>query len=136
MADLVQSISNSVNAFGGGPSTKWEDNPAGTYTMTWGVSNWGEGTEDMVLDVTKLISNTQGFIDIVDIILFLNKIVVNEQILMSANFAIALGDGGSYNYVFAGPTTEGEDQVMSEYTSSSDPGTTWTQVTSNDTEWT
>lgn len=69
MADLSQTITNAVNCFGMGASSKWGAN--------WGEFLWGEGTNDVAVDVGKLITNSQAQTTAVPI--DTNKVIVNTQ---------------------------------------------------------
>lgn len=49
MADFTKTVTNSINVFGSGPSTKWD-------LFSWGVGKWGEGSEDLIQSIGKNIS--------------------------------------------------------------------------------
>lgn len=51
MANLTITVSNRINVFGGAPSDKW-----GQYN--WNAFIWGDGTNDLVTDTNKLITNS------------------------------------------------------------------------------
>jgi hypothetical protein len=132
VADHVISISNSLNLFGPAPSTKWgEGSP---YTMTWGTSKWGEGTEDLIVSVEKYLGN---------------EITASDAYFKEAAHAVNFGeisstfemssesllDGSGYYYVFRKPSTDAENQVITTYASGSVASVTWTSGTVSATSW-
>ena len=61
MATFTVNIANSINIFGGSPTTKWGSALAG-YTMVWGTNNWGEGTYEMVKSVYKYYGDSSVYL--------------------------------------------------------------------------
>jgi hypothetical protein len=132
VADFVISVSNSVNTFGPAPSTKWGTNTP--YTMTWGTSKWGEGTEDLIVQIVKnLTAETLTLTDA--LYKNPNKLLENSADFTSETTAEALLSGNGYYYVFVAPTTDGEDRNLSTYTSGSAGSVTYTSVSVASTTW-
>ena len=57
MADFTKTISNGLIFFGCSESTKWGDANGLGLTMVWGTSKWGEGTNNVIYNLDKLISS-------------------------------------------------------------------------------
>jgi len=131
VADFSQTISNVVNCFGGSPSTKWGNNAP--YTMTWGTSKWGEGTEDLQVAVVKLISNSQSLSD--DYSRRVEKLVSNDLTPTSETTSETLQDGSGWRYVFTSDTTEAENRDEASYSSGTAASTSWTSATAASTSW-
>ena len=130
MADWTISISNSLNLFGAGPSSLW-------YKHNWGEFLWGEGTEDMIHGIFKVIDNSQSISDTVS--KSITRKVTNNLAMTSAMTEEMLKDGSGYNYVFVKPSTDGEDRSLTQwssadigdvatYTCAAAGGTTWTEL--------
>ncbi len=126
MADLTQNISNTVNAFGGSPTTNWND-------FNWGEANWGEGTKDLILDITKLITNSQGSTTTVRV--DFTKVYGNTLSPTGDLTEQQLLDGSGYNYVFKKPTTDGEDRNLTSWTSEAGATSTWTCAAASSDSW-
>ena len=131
MADHTISVTNSVNIFGPAPSTKWGANSP--YTMTWGTSKWGEGTEDLITRVEKNL--TSETLTLANALYFhANKVLENSITPTSETTSEGL-QSGIYSYVFVGPTTEAESRSESTYTSQSAGTTTYTSAAATSTTW-
>lgn len=126
MADFTKNITNTVNVFGAGPSTKWGQSIGYPYTMTWGTSTWGEG-ESLPYSFVKVITNSQDLT-----FEYAGGAVAKYVDLGSAPLDSDLGsemlrDGtGNWNYVFPSNTAEGEDRSFA----------TWTETTASDATFT
>lgn len=132
MANFTKTVSMSVNCFGGGPSTKWSTNAAGTYIMTWGTSKWGEGTEDIKQEVELVVSNSIS--EDVALNFDVTKQVQGTISVDSETSSEGLKSGG-WNYVFVSDTTEAENRDPSTYTSGSAGAQAWTSATAGSTNW-
>lgn len=126
MADHSISISDGVSVFGLAPSNKWG-------TLVWGEGNWGGDDNGLIKVVEKPISETQTVED--DLYKAVKKYLAETQSVSAAQTDTELTDGSGYNYVFPGPTTDAEEQVMTDWTQDS-ASTTWTSGTVGSTEWT
>lgn len=126
MADFSKNITNTVNVFGDGPSTKWGQANGYPYTMTWGTSKWGEG-ESLPIAFVKVISNSQDLtFDYTGS--SLRKVVdIGSAPVLSDMGSEVLRDGtGTWLYVFTSDTTQGEDRDSA----------TWTETTASDATFT
>lgn len=132
MANFTITVTNSVSTFGPAPSTKW--GAGSPYTMTWGVSQWGEGTEDLPTEMTHSIdAQSLSF----DSALFLDaeKFLDNTLGFSSETTSEGLKSGNGYSYVFTGPTTEGENRNLSTYSSPAAGSITYTSASVAQTSW-
>lgn len=127
MADHTISISNSLNVFGAGPSSNWNEH-------NWGEFKWGEGTEDMIHGIFKVISNSQSIAD--TYALKLNKLISESLSIDSAIPEQYLKDAEGYYYLFTKPTTDAEERSDASW-SDADIGdvATWTCQTAGSTTW-
>lgn len=131
MADFSITISNSLNTFGPAPSTQWG---TGTpYTMTWGVSKWGEGTQDLMADVGKFLAETLSLAD--SFYKSFEKVWSDSIASAMETSSEGLSDGSGWNYVFVSNTTEGESRASGSYSASSAVGTSYSSQAAGSTTW-
>lgn len=132
MANLSKTITNSIQSFGPAPSTKWGS--GSPYTMTWGASLWGEGTQDLPVYMTKGISNGVSVADAVALSILYTMVISESFSLTSETVSETLQSGGYY-YVFAGPVTDAENRSRPTYASGSVTAPSWTTLTASDITW-
>lgn len=129
MADFTKTISNSINAFGLGPSTKW----GSTYNMVWGSSKWGEGTLEIQTDVVKSLSETVTVSD-----------SLSKSISKPFSFEITstfegtqqnLTDAAGYYWIFPGGVTDADERASTTYTEGTAASTSWSSGTAGSTTW-
>ena len=132
MADFTKTISNSVNAFGGGPSSKWGEANY-PYTFTWGTTKWGEGTFSIVFSVEKLIENSTA--PDTTLIFEVEKLV-SEAFTASGDMSGEALSDGLWNYVFTSDTTEGEQRDSANWSDTSQASTSYTCIAAASTIWT
>jgi len=131
MAAFTKTISVGLRLFGGGPSTKWGQAVGAPYTMTWGVSKWGEGAK-VVIAAAKLISN-QITPD--------SAISKQAQKLISISVSPASDmleetlASGVWKYVFVNNTTNGEERDPTMWAQASEPTTTFACQPAGGTVW-
>lgn len=126
MADFTKTISNSVNTFGG-ITNKWNE-------RNWGAFKWGEGTNDLPVDVMHLISEALAPDSGISERVVLH--LISESLSPTSDISYeALTDGSGYFYVFPSGQTNHENQAIPSYTSGSSPGSTWTSATAGSTSW-
>lgn len=127
MANLSMTISNSVNLFGGWPTSKWN-------AWNWNAFKWGGKTEDIPVRVVHLISESLS----TDSAISQKKAVhlISESISpTSDNLSETLADGSGYYYVFPSNASNHENQSIASYTSGSSPSVTWTSASVSSTSW-
>ena len=135
MADHVQTVTNSLNLFGGGPSTKWGANAAATYTMTWGTSKWGEGTEDIRQDVEH--GPITGTITLSEPTLaFSVTKLLSETMTLSSDSSDQGLQSGSWNYIFPSNQTDADNQLVPSWAAGTAGSSSWTSGTVGTTTWT
>lgn len=133
MADHSITITNAIVTFGPAPSTKWG---VGTpYTMTWGTSKWGEGTEDLMCAFEKVLSNSitpsdDNYYFNIEHLISLGSISPTFE--MSSE---TLTDGSGYYYNFISNTSEAEDRDATTYTQVSNSSSSWTEDSDENTSW-
>lgn len=127
MVAFTKTISNSVNVFGGSPSSKWG-------SVTWGSFQWGEGTNNTLWDFNKLITNSQSFSDATYksfSLLWSESLAVTEN-----SYREELIDSAGYHYIFTGPAINAENRSDTGWTDT-DAGdvATWTCQAAGSTTW-
>ena len=132
MADYSQTITNTLTLFGDSPSTKW--GAGSPYTMTWGTSKWGEGTEDLPVAVVK------GFPETITVTDSLSKATIHVVDVGSLaptyeGVEETLQDGSGYYYVFPKPTTDSDERNNPSYTSSTAGSQSWTCASVSVLSW-
>lgn len=152
MADFTKTISNGLNLFGLGPTTKWGDANGFSYTMTWGTSLWGENGFVIVHEVEKLIANTPTFDTIIinDVIhyndigsMVLDSAIINDVIInfdfgtmvVSADLSSEILSQGDWNYVFPPNVTNLEGRAFTSFTCGSAQSTSYTCLSVATTTW-
>jgi enolase len=107
MADLTQTISNTLNIFAGGPSSKWNEH-------NWNAFVWGEGTVGMLTQAGKVIGNDltlTGALSNFGII----KFIANGLTLTAVPEVINLSTGNGWLYVVPSNTTDFEDRTITDW---------------------
>ena len=150
MADFVITVSNSIRFLGGGPSTKWSTNPASTYTMVWGTSKWGEGTEDIPNVVEAIISSSFSLspalrfdvTNLVETSLVLTTEIMFDHVISIQGTISPLSEtsseglkSGSWDYVFPSNTVDAETRTVPTYTSGTAGALAWTSGVTGTTIW-
>ena len=131
MADFTKTITNSINLFGGNPSSKWGQSNY-PYTMTWGVTRWGEGTFSIVFSVEKLIANSLA--PDTTIATEVQKIIQNN-LTMSGELSSEVLTNGDWRIVFVSDTINVEERDMATWTSGSAASTSFTCLPAGSTSW-
>jgi hypothetical protein len=126
---LTKTVSNSLNLLGLSPSTYW----GATYNMLWGSSKWGEGTRDLQVSFTKVLSNS---ITPSDTYTKSVSKLLSEQITGTwEGVTQYLTDAAGYYWLFPGSVRDADDRVTATYTEASQASTTWTSATVTSTTW-
>lgn len=141
MANFTQTITNSVGAFGGGPSTKWGQSVF-AYTMAWGTAKWGEGnsTTDTInsipLDFINVLSPSIA-----------PDVTISESINAFRTISNALGPGSDitgmnlqdgtldWYYVFAGGTTNADSAASASWSLGATSGAVFVSGSTAVTTW-
>lgn len=133
MADLAITISNRIDCFGPAPSTKW--GVGANYTMTWGVSQWGEGTEDLAATVHKALSESVGLSDALTLTADFHVTLSNSLASTQEMSSEQLLDPAGWYYVFASNTSQAEDRDIPNYSSGSVASVSYTSAAATSTSW-
>lgn len=128
MADFSVTISNTINAFGNGPSTKWN-------LFSWGGANWGQGSVDLQTDVIKALSESFTLSDALTITADFVWTLSNELTPTFEASNETLSDAAGYDYVFVGGTSNASDRAATSYTAGSAGATTWASSSTVSTSW-
>lgn len=134
MADFSQTITNRIDCFGPAPTTKWGS--GSPYSMTWGTSKWGEGTEDLVVSISKTLGETISLTDNFGTAAQFNRTATWGEISTSyEGVEETLQDGSGYYYVFPKPTTDSDEQYIPSYASGSVSPASWTSGSTSVIIW-
>lgn len=133
MADFIKNVSNTVNVFGGGYSTKWGQAFGSPYTMTWGAAKWGEGA-GLPIDVIKIITNSEALMSTVS--KSSQKLIANTFLVTSLMGSEVLRDGsGLYEYVFTSNTNDGVTRNISSWAAGANSSVTYICQPVGTTTW-
>jgi hypothetical protein len=150
MADWSKNITFSVGLFGLGVSTKWGDINGTPYTMVWGTSKWGFGTNTIVFDMEKVVSNnlSSDVSRIFDVTHYyetsfsIESTIVKEPTKFITNSMIISGDmsseklsQGGWDYVYPPSTSEIENRSIASWSSGSASTSSYTCQTAGLTTW-
>ena len=126
MADLTQTITNSLAVRGVSPATLWG-------VGVWGTSLWGVD-EDVETHTEKGITDALGFSDALGKDFVKSPIV--ESLNLASNIMPIVREWGIWDYIFTYPTVDGSSQATDQFSKVSDNSTTYSSVTTDETEWT
>lgn len=139
-------ITNSVRAFGGGPSSLWN-------AYNWNAFKWGEGTTKIPMAFIHLVSlgnlstdSARGFqltklVSIDPLTLDstrginLTKAITNDLAVDSDSSDQYLFDSEGYYHVFPGNTTDANERVNSNWSARTGNATTWATSGVTATTW-
>jgi hypothetical protein len=130
--DYTKTVSNSIRSFGPAPSTKWG---SGATIMTWGTSNWGEGSEGLPVDVSKYLANSQTLDEVTTPQANFNLSFSHQLTSTFEGGSQTLTDQAGYYYVFVGGVTDSEDRADTTYTEVAASATVWTGGADPGTSW-
>jgi hypothetical protein len=123
MALLSQTITNGLGVKGGSPGTLWGVGVFGTDV--WGVD------QDVWTETDKGIAEAFSFEDVVG---KETSKAITEGISLSVQLDLTR-TWGIWDYTFTRPTDDGEQQVIDQFTKVSDNSSSYSEVTTPDTEW-
>lgn len=108
MSDYSMTVSNSLEVFGGGQTTKWNE-------FNWNEAVWGEGTLGIPLDFTKIISESLTITDDVDT--FVNfYLEYNNSLVMAFETSNETLYNDGWAYEFVAPSTNAENRSLTVWT--------------------
>lgn len=149
MADYTKTITNSINLFGVGPSSKWGQSIP-IYTMTWGTTKWGEGTYPQIFSIVKVASSaiipdttyTKSVVKLIEDSIAptdvfskgSTKLIENSFSVLSDNSSEELSNG-VWKTVFVSDTTNAENRDFASWTSATRASSSFTCAASGTTPW-
>jgi hypothetical protein len=134
LADFNITVANSVNTFGPAPSTKW--GAGSPYTMQWGVSKWGDGTQDLIAYVNLFNPLKESiFTDSSQAKTLMHPINLGAIVPDFDGGNEFVTDGSGYNYVFPSNVIDGDQQTIPNWSSQAVGSTTWTSQAVASTVW-
>lgn len=146
MADLTQTVTNSVNVFGGGGTSLWA-------AYNWNAFKWGEGTVPFVFQVTHLLAETlsptsarsaadathlvqDSYSGLDSVIIREAGPTISESLAPTSDMTSeTLQDAAGFFYVFDSNTTNHENQAIASFTSGSSPSGTWVSASASSSAW-
>lgn len=147
MTAFTTTITNYLTPVGPGPATLWD-----ATTSIWDLAKWGDGTIDILTNVQKLISESQG--STTSLLNFsISKVISESESLNSsvANTPFKLlletqtmsvrassemkGDGTVWDYDFAPLTSNFVSMATATFTLVTNNSTVWTSGTTNVIGW-
>lgn len=124
MADLTQTITNSLNVLAPTPVSVWS-------TMEWGTDNWGE-SRDFSLEIGKWLA--EGVTNTDTYFLGITHLISESLSVSSSMNLVALQDGSGYTYYLKG-ATDPDDRLFPDYTEQTGSEPIYTEDTANDPGW-
>ena len=151
MPTFTKTITNSVNLFGLNPSNKWGE-AIPIYTMTWGVTKWGEGTYPNIFSVIKYASSSvspdttlvRSVSKLIEDSIAPDTAIVKQVTKPSIDFgSVAVTSDpsseqlsvGIWKVVFASDTTEAEDRDFPTWDQSAAVSASFTCAAAGSTIW-
>jgi len=147
MADFSITISSSLALIGKDPPNLWNE-------YNWNEFNWGSGDplDDLIQDVSKLITNSQGIatgvirdiFHLTDgntltltsaIIARVFKLISNSQALGSDPSRQVLSSGNGWDYIFPSDATNAEDRDFPNWTKPAAQSDGWSEVSIPSDGW-
>ncbi len=117
MTEFNVTVAESVNVFGGSPSSKWGD-------YNWNAFKWGEGTTEAPFGVVTPVSETQASAEAVN-----NQAAVGVSEAVTSTETepvINVLDSAGYYHVFPSDTTNGDSWDRPTWTSGAVSAASWT----------
>ena len=124
MADLTQTISNSIGLFGLETTVKWN-------ALTWGIDNWGSNG-DVIKLIEKYLSETLSLTDAYPKSV---EIGITNTLTNTSSWSV-LRSVGDWDYIATRPTTDWIDRAVDLSTIVTDQSSTYTTFPINSTTWT
>lgn len=138
-------VTNSVRAFGGGPSSLWN-------AYNWNAFKWGDGTVKIPDRITKQISNSLTpdsaryfrFVHLVAVdpltvdsarFVRFKKLIANEISPTGDSTGQYVFDAAGYYHVQPGGTTNNNDRVDSTWAAATRTAPVWAAGTASSTTW-
>lgn len=126
MADLTQTINESLNLFGGAPTNFWN-------SYNWNAFKWGEGTNTQIVDTDNLILESET---LSDVMYLASEPYIEETISSTGDTSSrTLQDGSGYYYIFPSGVTNADNQSLASFVSGTTPSGTWTSASAGSTTW-
>ena len=125
MTLLAKTILNSVNTFAG-ITDNWN-------AWNWGSFKWGEGTADLPISMTHLIS--ESILPDSGVKFEVEHIISEILFPTSAMNDEELTDGSNYTYVYPSDVTNAQNRVVTNYTSGINSNDAWTSGAVNPSIW-
>lgn len=153
MADHILTFTNNIRVFGLGPVSRWgafewASSPADiniTTNVMWGSNRILFSIEKITSDTVSFNTSAYNY-DVHKLLSDTVNISSERFYIFEKIFGITLNsstdvtnmykvDGDGYFYEFVGNTTNGNDQVISDYTKLSDLNTSYTAYTTSTVSW-
>jgi hypothetical protein len=124
MADLTQTITNSLNTLGVSEGNRWG-------TFLWNT-NWGV-SEDVWTGPEKAIAKTLTITNIPSKEITHN--VLADSLDLSSAISSVMREIGIWDYVFTKPTAAALEAIYDESSKVADGSTSWSPVSDGSTSW-
>lgn len=108
MADYSKTVTNTLEVFGGGQTSKWNE-------FNWNEAVWGEGTLGIAVSYLKYIYETQSLSDLYNLYAQFNMPISNTQTLSfeTSNETISQGE---WDLEFTAPSSNAENRSLTVWT--------------------
>ena len=116
-----------MQVLGVSPPTLWG-------VAVWGTDNWGVD-EDVWTDTDHQVANSLTLTDSLPIKEY-GHLVALGTMGISSDITSLLREWGIWDYIYAKPTTDGDDQVTDQFSKVSDATDAFSKVSDASTTWT
>lgn len=129
LATFNITISNTLTILGGEPPTQWG-------SMVWGEDQWGD-TTFLDTTTTKVVGESLSLTPTISTVLSIYQ-TISESLSFLADMGSEelFGDSNcTWNHVFRGGVTEGEDRPTGSFSETDEAATSFTTSTAPSTSW-
>lgn len=124
MADLTQTLSNSLSVFGASPPNVWG-------TLVWGTDFWG-ASEELGVSVIKGIGSTVS----IDTVISKDATrSISNSVVATANVSDLKLSLGDWDYIVTKPSSDYVDRILDASAKIDNQVTSWTATTNNSSDW-
>lgn len=127
MATFTVNIAESINVWGGEPTSKWG-------VMSWG-NTWAFGTEDLIVTVFIDEEDTISISDDWSLVATFNRSFSETITTLGAMSDQTKIDANGYRDVFVGGSTNAEDRSLTPFTEQTPPDDSYSEVSRPTTDW-
>jgi hypothetical protein len=124
MADLTQTISNSIGVYGASPTNLWN-------SMVWGTDNWGTNN-DLVKTIGKVYTSNVG---ISSVIMKSPIKYIFESVNIQSQRTDIIRGHGIWDYVWPSDVSDHADRIFTTYSQTAGTSSIYSSTAGTSTSW-